>query len=130
MAMSIEAITKKDIVDKLKKIGLKQTDHVIVHSSLSSFGKVAGGPGSVIDALIEVVGAEGTVIVPTFCDNHEAFDSNKSETNLGLIPQIFLEEEITSILFFFSLSTMFPMKEYCNCSKITSLMLKIFNHLY
>ena len=89
MAKTIEAITKKDIVDKLRKIGLKQGDHIIVHSSLSSFGKVIGGADSVIDALIEAVRKEGTVIVPTFGDNPEAFNPNKSETNLGLIPKIF-----------------------------------------
>ena len=89
MAKTIEAITKKDIVDKLRKIGLKQADHIIIHSSLSSFGKVAGGADSVIDALIEVVGKEGTVIVPTFGDNQEAYDPNKSETDIGLIPKIF-----------------------------------------
>ena len=89
MAKTIKAITKKDIVNKLRKIGLKQADHIFVHSSLSSFGKVAGGADSLIDALIEAVGTEGTVIVPTFGDNHEAFDLNKSETNLGLIPKTF-----------------------------------------
>ncbi len=48
---------------------------VQVHSSLSSFGYVMGGAEAVVDALLEVLGPAGTLMVPTF--NHmaqEAFD--------------------------------------------------------
>src|SRR5262249_38718106 len=41
-----------------------------VHSSLSSLGYVEGGAETVVDALLEVVGPLGTVMVPTF--NHGA----------------------------------------------------------
>lgn len=58
-------ITKKDLSELLKRLMISQGDTVIVHSSLKSLGYVIGGPETVIDALIETVGLEGTIIMPT-----------------------------------------------------------------
>ncbi|HOK80346.1 MAG TPA: AAC(3) family N-acetyltransferase [bacterium] len=57
-------VTKNDIVSGLRKLGLKKGDIVLVHSSLSSLGKVEGGPETVIQALVEVVGRTGTIMMP------------------------------------------------------------------
>lgn len=39
---------------------------IVVHSSLSAFGEVAGGAGTVLHALRKCVGEAGTVVVPAF----------------------------------------------------------------
>ena len=83
----MKAVTKKDIIKGLKRLGLEAGDSVMVHSSLSSFGRVAGGADSVIDALLETVGGQGTVIVPTFGCDSDVFDADKCETGLGIIPR-------------------------------------------
>ena len=85
----MKTVTKKDIVLGLRKLGLKAGDHILVHTALGSFGKVAGGAETVIDALLETVGVEGTVMVPTFGPPSEVFDPKKSATNLGSVPQAF-----------------------------------------
>lgn len=59
-----KTVTKSEIVSGLKKLGLKKGDIVLVHSSLSSLGKVEGGPETVIQALLETVGKKGTVMMP------------------------------------------------------------------
>ncbi len=59
-------ITKDRIVRDLRKIGVKKCDHLCVHSSLKSIGFVKGGPDTVIDALLEVVGPDGTIMMPAF----------------------------------------------------------------
>lgn len=55
-----EMITKQDIIDSLLDLGLKSVDEIEVHSSLSSFGYVDGGAETVISALKDVVGENGS----------------------------------------------------------------------
>lgn len=85
----MKAITKKDILQGLKRLGIKRGDHLLVHTALGSFGKIQGGAETVIDALLEMVGAEGTVMMPTFGPPGETFDVKKSETNLGAVAKAF-----------------------------------------
>ncbi len=49
----------------LRALGLVDGAVVLVHSSLGSIGWVAGGPVAVIQALLDVVGPAGTVVMPT-----------------------------------------------------------------
>jgi aminoglycoside N3'-acetyltransferase len=58
--------TCQDLVDDLRRLGLAVGDTVFVHSSLSQLGLVDGGPDTVIDALLEVVGPSGTLAMPAF----------------------------------------------------------------
>lgn len=74
-----KSITKDDIKIKLAHLGLEKGDIVMVHSSLSAFGKVEGGPDAVIDALLETVGVEGTVMMPTYSTNKRRLDDGTEE---------------------------------------------------
>lgn len=60
-----EPITTERIARDLRALGLAAGDTVIVHSSLSALGWVAGGPPTVVDALQSVVTESGTLVVPT-----------------------------------------------------------------
>ena len=53
------------LVNELKRVGLQKNDVVMVHASLKSMGYICGGAQTVIEALIEVVGEEGTIMMPT-----------------------------------------------------------------
>lgn len=55
-------VTKGEIVDGLRALGLTHESAVLVHASLRSFGRVDGGADAVCDALTEVC---GTVLVPS-----------------------------------------------------------------
>ena len=57
-------ITKQDIINGLLDLGLKSGDEIEVHSSLSSFGYVDGGAGTVISALKDVIGENGSIFMP------------------------------------------------------------------
>jgi aminoglycoside 3-N-acetyltransferase len=59
-------LTFNDLVIGFKDLGLEPGDTLLVHSSYKSFGGVEGGPQTVIDALLEVLGESGTLIMPTF----------------------------------------------------------------
>ena len=58
-------VLKKDIIDAFVKLGVEQGQSIEVHTSLSSLGFVCGGPQILIEALLETVGEEGTIMMPT-----------------------------------------------------------------
>lgn len=80
-------ITEEGIVEGLKELGLKSCDTVVVHSSLSSFGRVEGGAEIVVDAILEVLGTEGTLVVPTFNYEPGVFDPQKTPSIVGKITE-------------------------------------------
>ena len=61
----MKTVFKSDIADALKRAGLQKGDSVMVHTSLGKIGYVCGGAQTVIEALTETVGEEGTVMMPT-----------------------------------------------------------------
>ena len=58
--------TKEDLEHNIRALGLGPGDHVVVHTSLRKVGHVDGGPRALLDAFLDVLGPEGTVLVPTF----------------------------------------------------------------
>jgi len=55
----------RSISQDLQNLGLGSGQTVLVHSSLSAFGYVVGGARSVVTALLETLGPDGTLVVPT-----------------------------------------------------------------
>jgi aminoglycoside 3-N-acetyltransferase len=55
----------KTLIKDLKNIGVREGMVLLVHSSLSSIGWISGGAVAVILALEEVLGKEGTLVMPT-----------------------------------------------------------------
>jgi aminoglycoside 3-N-acetyltransferase len=62
---SPEPVTIDSMTSDLRALGVGAGDTVLVHGSLSSLGWVCGGPPAVVDALTRVVGADGTLVMPT-----------------------------------------------------------------
>ena len=109
----MNVIIKEDIVKAFRNVGLKKDDVVMVHTSLKSMGYVCGGAQTVIEALIEVVGENGTIMMPTqswknldpttgvhweidesqwqiIRDNWPAYDKNITPTNtMGAVAEMF-----------------------------------------
>lgn len=62
---SDEPVTVESMVADLRSLGVEAGATVLVHGSLSALGWVCGGAPAVVDALLRVVGEDGTVAMPT-----------------------------------------------------------------
>lgn len=54
---------RDDLTRNLRELGLQPGDLVMVHSSMRAVGPILGGPNEMIEALLAVVGPEGTVMI-------------------------------------------------------------------
>lgn len=61
----LDMLSKQNIIEGLKNIGIQTGMELEVHSSLSSFGRVDGGAEAVISALKECCGTEGSIFMPS-----------------------------------------------------------------
>ena len=81
----------------LKNIGISAGDLLVVHSSFKSLGYVEGGAECVIAALKDVLGAEGTLVFPTFTYSTSYADSYFSNVEtpscVGYLSEYFRKTE-------------------------------------
>lgn len=95
-------VTAGQITADLKKMGIQPGDILFIHSSLKSLGYVDGGPKAVIQGLLDAVGPEGTLLLPTYympggsilgtCQlEGYVFDPRIHGTNMGALPEAFLQ---------------------------------------
>ena len=70
--MSMYNYTIQNIQDSLKQVGLKKADNVFTYSNLGFFGKLKNVEtpeaycNAFKDAILEIIGDKGTLVVPTF----------------------------------------------------------------
>jgi aminoglycoside 3-N-acetyltransferase len=90
----VAAIGGEEIAQGLRELGIGAGCKLLVHSSLSSFGHVEGGADGVIDALLDVIGTGGTLLVPTLTGHAElsaanppVFDPAAQPCWTGVIPE-------------------------------------------
>ena len=90
--MTVEAeLTVESLSHSFRELGLVSGDSLILHSSLGSLGWVNGGPEAVIQALLEVVGFKGNLMLPTFNYTRPLpepyFDPAATPGRTGIIPE-------------------------------------------
>ena len=70
-----QPVTKDMLITALKKLGVSGSQIIEVHSKMSSFDYIVGGARTVVDALMEICGDGGTILMPTQnIDNSEPSD--------------------------------------------------------
>ena len=80
-------LTPNKIKTGLEKIRLEKGMTVYAHSSMSSFGYVNGGPNSVINLILNLIGNKGTIVMPTFTHKTEIFDPESTKCWTGAISE-------------------------------------------
>lgn len=84
-------ITEEQLVNDFHALGLNSGDMVNVHSSMKTIGghDIAGGPETVIRALLRAIGESGTLVMPVFTHPAEHVDLRTAPSRLGLISETF-----------------------------------------
>jgi|GEM_PF-237316 len=85
-------LTKGDYLAALQALGVPKGAVLMAHSSLSQFGYVAGGADAVIDALLEAIGPEGTLAMPTLSFSwvgRQPYDAAKTPSRAGAVTEAF-----------------------------------------
>lgn len=87
-------VTRNEIVSGLTSLGVRKGSLLMIHSSLSAIGVVKGGAETVVDCLLDVIGSNGTLVVPTFTypadypdsrDPQWIFDPVKTHSGMGAV---------------------------------------------
>ena len=89
---SRDQVPRREVVAQLRALGVEAGDVLLVHTSYRATGPLEGGPEGLIAALLEAVGPEGTLVMPSWSgEDDEVFDPARSETDidLGVLPRLF-----------------------------------------
>lgn len=78
------ALTREELAEDLRRLGVTPGGVVLVHASLRSLGTVDGGAAAVVDALRACVGPAGTLVVPALTPDNSDTSSVHRERTRGM----------------------------------------------
>ncbi|WP_071076784.1 AAC(3) family N-acetyltransferase [Janthinobacterium lividum] len=101
MRQNAPHVTRAALATGLARLGVMPGDALFIHSSLKSLGYVEGGAATVVHALQDAVGPQGTLLLPTYylpggtvratCGMKDyVFDPRRHGTHMGRLPEAFL----------------------------------------
>jgi aminoglycoside 3-N-acetyltransferase len=91
-------LTRRNLVDALRAAGLREGDGVFFQVAMSAFGRIEGGPKTVVEALDEVLGPEALIAMPAFppaagsvelLERGELFDVSATPSAMGAVTEYF-----------------------------------------
>ena len=91
-------VGRAELAAAFRGAGLREGDAVFLHSTLSRFGTIEGGPATVIGALEDVLGGKGLIAMPAFpltgdtveyVSNDPVFDVRTSPSTMGALTEHF-----------------------------------------
>jgi aminoglycoside 3-N-acetyltransferase-4 len=81
-----------EVCAQLRSLGVRRGGVLLVHASFRAVRPIANGPAGLIEALREVLGPDGTLVMPSWSgDADELFDpcSSLAASDLGVVAQTF-----------------------------------------
>ena len=92
------SVGRGELVDAFGAAGLREGDGVYLQSAMSPFGRIEGGPATVVEALRDAVGEEGLIAMPAFpivggaqeyLSGDPVFDIRSTPSRMGAISEYF-----------------------------------------
>jgi aminoglycoside 3-N-acetyltransferase len=90
-------VTKETLIQDFQNLGLSNGDTVAITASYGKIGIVLGGPMTVIDSILEVIGSNGTLMMnsdpeispsPSNLNWNYVFDYKTSPASTGFLPEV------------------------------------------
>ncbi len=91
-------LDKHALVAAFREVGIEGGEKLFVHSSMNRMGYIEGGAETVIRALMEAVGAAGSIFMPSFSmtgsmksylESGRVFDVRNTPSPMGVVPETF-----------------------------------------
>jgi aminoglycoside N3'-acetyltransferase len=85
-------VSKREIVRQMQDLGVQPGGVLLVHTSFRAVRPVEGGPLGLIDALLEALGPDGTLAMPSWTgDSDSPFDpaTTPTDPDLGVTASLF-----------------------------------------
>lgn len=98
LAKNKQVVSAADIIETLQQQGIKEGDVLMVHSSLRKIGLVENGAGTLMDALLKILGNQGTLMMPSFpaigfnydyLKSKPVFDVRHTPSRMGVVTETF-----------------------------------------
>lgn len=93
-----QAWSKEQLKDQLSKMGIAHGDTLMVHCSLGKIGYIDGGANALCEALLETIGKEGNLLMPSspiktlqleFAKTHSKVDLQTIPSAMGALSETF-----------------------------------------
>jgi len=86
----VTALDRSRLVHELRALGVPRAATVMVHASLKKLGPVAGGADAVLDAIVETLGPEGTLVMNLGAPDDVAFDAalTPADPSVGVLAEV------------------------------------------
>lgn len=83
--------TTQGIIDILRGLGVGKGSNIFIHSAWDSFYNYEGEIAQLLDAIIELVGPDGTIAMPAFpiMKPGKTFNVRRTPTGAGMLPEMF-----------------------------------------
>lgn len=86
--------TETQLKHDLSALGIQPGDTIMMHSSYRSLGGIEGGAKGFFDAFLELLGTNGTLVLPAFSyesvtAEHPVFDRLNTPSCVGYLPEYF-----------------------------------------
>lgn len=84
--------TADDLISIMCRMGMTKGSNVLIHSSWDEFYNYLGTPEEFICKILNVIGTEGTLIMPAYPflrKKDSVFDLRRTPTAAGLLPEVF-----------------------------------------
>jgi aminoglycoside 3-N-acetyltransferase len=86
-----DTIPRAVVGEQLQALGVAAGEQLVVHTSYKAVGPIEGGPAGLVDALRDVIGPDGTLVMPSMSEDEDApFDTRTTPCRgMGVVADTF-----------------------------------------